>query len=116
MLSIKLVNVGNTEDFWQPLVDILISSLQQQENTTATPVDLDFFNMTNMVYLMANLDQQASQQSLSTLLQLIDKDQDTKSRLIRLMKERMQQPEKRTQMPNLVSHLYWSLASLDFND
>ena len=28
MLSIKLVNVGNTEDFWQPLVDILISSLK----------------------------------------------------------------------------------------
>ena len=32
------------------------------------------------------------------------------------MAERMKQPEKRKQMPNLVSHLYWSLASLDFDD
>ena len=29
------------------------------------------------------------------------------------MKERMKQPEKQKNMPNLLSHLYWSLAQLD---
>ena len=32
------------------------------------------------------------------------------------MNERMVQPEKRKHMPNLVSHLYWSLAQLEIDD
>ena len=33
MLSIKLADVGNSEDFWQPLIDILISSLESSSQT-----------------------------------------------------------------------------------
>ena len=50
------------------------------------------------------------------LFKLIDSDSEGSSKLVDKMRQRMKEPEKRKNMPNLISHLYWSLAQLEIND
>ena len=49
-----------------------------------------------MIYLMANLNEQVSQESLEHLFKLIDEDiyNSNSSKLVQMMEERIQQPEK----------------------
>ena len=77
---------------------------------------MDFYTLTNMIYLMANLQKLASSESLVMLFKLIDQNSEGSSKLVDEMKLRMKEPEKRKNMPNLISHLYWSLTELEIDD
>jgi len=100
MLSLTLADVGDSEDFWQPLCDMLIGQLEMKPNPTE-----DFILLQNLFYILAQQKSKVRPEQIGSLLGLVgDLPKFIKSFTLQ------------AKMSNVMGHFVYSLGVLKIKD
>jgi hypothetical protein len=100
MLSLTLADVGDSEDFWQPMCDMLIGQLEIKPNPTE-----DFILLQNLLYILAQQKSNVRPEQIDSLLSLVGE-------LPKFIKSFSLQAK----MSNVMGHFVYSLGILKVKD
>ena len=104
MLSLTLAKVGTAEEFWQPLLELIIIQLQKPNGTKSLN---DLLIVTNLLYLLSEQKEMLNHDQIRTIVGILLKD----CNLLKLLKN-----NAAVKTSNNVSHLVYSCAKLEIQD
>ena len=71
MLSLTLAKVGTAEEFWQPLLNLIINHLQ---NTNGIDHLNDLLIVTNLLYMLAAQEEMSTPDQVRSIVHILEQD------------------------------------------
>lgn len=71
MLSLTLAKVGTAEEFWQPLLHLIINHLQ---NTNGIDHLNDLLIVTNLLYMLAAQEEMSTPDQVRSIVHILEQD------------------------------------------